>query len=482
MTHAQIAAAALVCSSVAAAALPGNRPGAGVVAVATMIAAVVVASRTTRLSAHGLICGALALALVSMAAVRAAGWVVGIDVMAAAFLASLAVSGGRSWREILRGLGAVWAGLVRGLSFVAGPIRNVAGSAVRERGSGLLRGLALGGALVVVFGALLASADRAFSQLAGRFLVPDFQPSLAAARLYLLVFVAALTGAYVVIGPRYATAGAGDGSDPFASPTRRTLGFWDWSIALGLLNTLFGAFVFVQMTVLFGGRHHVLETVGLGYAEYARQGFFQLVGVAALVMCVIAMTVHWARADTGRERMLLRLLLGLLCVLTLVILASALRRLTLYEDTYGFTRLRISVHAVILWLGILFGLVLVAGALWRADWLPRAFVYATAGCLLAFSLVNPEGIIARQNVERFERTGDVDVLYLRSLSADAVPALVRLPQDVRDCVFAAIGRHVADESWAAFNLSRRGAQRVLELTTQGSYASCAEDPYVPAGA
>ena len=57
---------------------------------------------------------------------------------------------------------------------------------------------------------------------------------------------------------------------------------------------------------------------------------------------------------------------ALLCALTLVILASALKRLGLYEEAFGFTRLRLMAHGAILWLGGLFVLVAAAGALRRA--------------------------------------------------------------------------------------------------------------------
>lgn len=242
------------------------------------------------------------------------------------------------------------------------------------------------------------------------------------------------------------------------------------------MNLLFAGFVGVQMAVLFGGRHHVLDTVGLSYAQYARQGFFQLVGVAALVMLVIAAAIRWARAETGAQRILLRFLLGALCAFTLVILASALRRLTLYEELYGLTRLRISVHAVILWLALLFTMMIVAGLLWRGTWLPRAFVYATAGALLIFSLVNPEGLIARQNVERFRATGSIDLSYLEGLSADAVPALSGLRADMRDCVFEEIGAGLDRAAgWASFNLARARATRVIEQFDD-PVGSCSTSP------
>ena len=142
---------------------------------------------------------------------------------------------------------------------------------------------------------------------------------------------------------------------------------------------------------------------------------------------MIAAAGRWAR-DGGT---LLRVLLAALCLLTLVVCASALKRLGLYEEAYGFTRLRFAAHAILLWLGALFVLVLVARG---AQWLPRAALTVTLASFLAFALADPDRRIAEWNVDRYERTGKIDAPYLGTLSADAVPALrgMRCVPDVPD--------------------------------------------------
>jgi hypothetical protein len=148
-------------------------------------------------------------------------------------------------------------------------------------------------------------------------------------------------------------------------------------------------------------------------------------------------------------------------VLTLVILASALRRLDLYEDTFGLTRLRISVHATILWLAMVFALVMLAGVT-SGKWLPRTLLYATVIGFLLFAFINPEARIAEHNVGLYESEKTVDLNYLAGLSADAVPALTALPQSERACVLGSIARKVPDsESWLSFNLARVQARPLL---------------------
>src|SRR6185369_13044613 len=67
---------------------------------------------------------------------------------------------------------------------------------------------------------------------------------------------------------------------------RRLLGAEPVTVALIALDLLFAAFVALQLTYLFGGRD-TLQASGIAYSTYARRGFFELLGVAALVGAVL---------------------------------------------------------------------------------------------------------------------------------------------------------------------------------------------------
>jgi hypothetical protein len=184
--------------------------------------------------------------------------------------------------------------------------------------------------------------------------------------------------------------------------------------------------------------------------------------VAALVLVVIAAVVVMGHADQPRRRNLMRWSLGALCALTLVVLASALFRLQLYEETFGFTRLRLSVHATIYWLAGIFALVMVAGAAWRARWLPNTVVAYTALALITFVAIDPDATIARENVRRFEETGRIDIGYLTTLSEDALPALLQLPRPERDCFLSLSYDGLPEpDPWNGFNLARERARQAI---------------------
>jgi hypothetical protein len=170
---------------------------------------------------------------------------------------------------------------------------------------------------------------------------------------------------------------------------------------------------------------------------------------------------------SGADRLWLRAVLGVLCVETLVVVASALYRMHVYQEAYGFTRLRLLVDVFEGWLGLLVLGVLAAGLQLRAAWLPRAALLSGAGLLLALGAVNPDAWIARHNVDRYDATGKVDWSYLQGLSADAVPVLATLPRGVVQCALA--GQQPADDDWLEWNLGRQRAEPVLPSSPAGAY-------------
>jgi len=238
--------------------------------------------------------------------------------------------------------------------------------------------------------------------------------------------------------------------DALAPEPMRPLPNWEWAVPLAVLDVLFIGFVAVQATVLFGGHQHVLQTEGLTYAEYARQGFWQLLWVSALTLLVLSGVIRVAgRAGTGRR--LLRILVGILCATSVVVVVSAIHRMWLYQQAYGFSVQRLMVVTIEFWLGLVFVLVAVAGIRMTGRWLPRAILVAGAVALLGLAATNPERLIAERNIDRYEQGEVLDIGYLSGLSPDIEPALAGLPAGVGVCPTY---RDDAPDPWYEFNLSR----------------------------
>jgi uncharacterized protein DUF4153 len=148
--------------------------------------------------------------------------------------------------------------------------------------------------------------------------------------------------------------------------------------------------------------------------------------------------------------------------LVLVLLASAVQRMALYESAYGYTHLRVYTHV--------FMLALAGVLVWRVVtlwWRPErfamgAFVGALLG-LVALNVLNPDAFIARDTLTRSSEGESWDASYLmRSLSEDAAPELAAYvdaaPQgafssEIRG-VFCRYSAQLREGGWAAFHLAR----------------------------
>lgn len=404
---------------------------------------------------------ALVAALWSVAAFRDAGWVVFLCTASAFVLTPLALAPQRRFSGAavtvfmgwLEGLAESFRWAKRGRRAKTG---GGSGSSMRN-----LWVVLVTAALLLVFGGLFAAADSTFADLVVR-LMPEIDAAefflriLLAAVLFPLVLVWTYTA---VVKPRF------DSARPEGE--HRTVSRFELSVPLGALNLLFAAFIAVQLRVFLGGEAYVMETAGLTFAEYARKGFWQLSFVAALALAVIAGAAWLAPKRTKADRWAARILLGTLCVLSMVVIASALYRMFTYADTYGLTRMRVWIFTVELWLAVLFALVVVCCWKLRAGWLPRAVLASGALALLGLAAANPDALIARYNLDHEHA---VDLVYLEGLSDDAAPEFADLSAADRNCVLGADG--VDDERpLLAWNL---GYQRALELREEAaeSTAGC----------
>ena len=467
LTRTQLAGL-LAAGVVGGALLPGNEPGVGLTVVWLTIASAVLVARPAAtwpgpwrraMAGTAVVAGGLP-------AHSDAGWVVAPALLVALGAAVLALAGGGGWLGLVRpALRSLPVGL-GSFAAVAAPLRDLVPADARRHPG--VRATALTVLLLGAFGALFASADRLFDSLVRRFLVPEVDLELFPARAVVTVLVTVGCATLVRLRAR------GRDDRPLPPPGRHLQGI-EWQVPLSALVVLFATFVTLQFGVLFGGHERVLATAGLTYAEYARGGFGQLLVVAALTLMVVAATGRYAARQTVADERLQRRLLATLCVLTLVVLASALHRLGLYPDAYGYTRLRFAAQFALWWFAGVFVLLLATGALRRTRLLPRTVTLLTVLAVVGVGYAHPDARIATWNVQRHAAEGRIDVHYLADLSADAVPALLTLPDDVRGCVLGRLSAELgADGSrpWAEWRWSRGRAVHLLD--EHGPLPRCAD--------
>ncbi len=349
--------------------------------------------------------------------------------------------------------------------------RAVGEKGSRSRGAAVLRGVLLALPALAVFTALLASADLIFGQwveLAFSWLDLEWLME-ALGRLIFALIVALFSLGAIVSALLRAQRRPGLGEEkPLIKPF---IGFIESAIVLGAVDVLFLLFVLVQFRYFFGGEANI-SLAGYTYSEYARRGFGELVTVAALSLGLILMLGYVGRREGHQKRAFFGLS-ALQVALVGVMLISALERLLLYENAYGFTRLRTYTHVFIPWLALLlvsFLLMLYLGQLRR---FAPAAVLAVLGFTLTLGLLNVDAFIARQNIRRYETGGGIDVPYLASLSTDALPLLVELARraelDVSEELLPALACHawslenrLEEQGWPSLHHSQSTALRSLK--------------------
>jgi signal transduction histidine kinase len=388
---------------------------------------------------------ALVALLIATLFVRDAYWITILCLLAGLALVAVNSTRAASILALLATAAAVPLAAIRGLPWL--------GRTLKPRSSvqawiPAARATAISVVLLLIFGALFASADALFASWVDA-ITPDITWNDLPARLVLAVFIATgtLAAAYVSLAPP-----AVDRVRLPGAPSRRT---FEWLAPVMAVNAVFALFLVAQATALFGGHDYLQRTTGLTYADYVHQGFGQLTVATILTLTVVG----WAarKAAPGRAR---DLALGALCAMTIVVVVSALHRMSLYEEAYGFTRLRLLVSVFEGWLGVVVLLVMAAGVLRARGWLVPAAVRLGAVGLLGLAVFNPDLYIAQHNLARDTSTIGIDWQYLGDLSTDAYPAIWELGDTEFNCV-TRFREATSTDDWLEWNLSRDRASDLV---------------------
>lgn len=208
---------------------------------------------------------------------------------------------------------------------------------------------------------------------------------------------------------------------------RRTVQAPAFLPALAVLVLLYLLFLAVQSAGLFGGPAY-LQARGLSYAQWARSGFFQMVGVTVVNLSVLLAALTFARRE-GRSWRLLRGLAAALVAESLVLLCSAAWRMTLYVTAYGLSFKRLLAYWGMGMMALFFLAAL--RKVFRPDFAfcKAAFPLALAGWLV-LNCIPTDYLVAKNQVDQYldGRSSTVSVHYLAyALSYDTLSQLERLP-------------------------------------------------------
>ncbi len=169
----------------------------------------------------------------------------------------------------------------------------------------------------------------------------------------------------------------------------------------------------------------------LTYAEYAREGFFQLCWVSA-INAVLLLLFHLLIRPNGKKRDPLRAIYSVLISLfTLVLIATALSKMLLYIDSFGLTRKRVYASWLIVLLAVFFIIALLGQLIKRLP-VMRTMAVTFVIFFALIALPNVDSMIASYNVDAYlsGKLQTVDVESIAEYGVSSVPALVDLKREL----------------------------------------------------
>lgn len=190
-----------------------------------------------------------------------------------------------------------------------------------------------------------------------------------------------------------------------------------------LLSVIYLFFSGIQIIYLFLGNMELPNNYT--YAEYAREGFFQL-----LFICILNLIVVLICIGRFRESRPLKIILTIISACTYIMIASSAIRMLMYIGSYYLTFMRILVLWSLLVMSLLMAGVVITIYKERFPLFKYSMVLITV-LYIGLSFAHPDYIIAKYNVAHygFDEEEDTilrrnyysDLYYLSHLSADAAP-------------------------------------------------------------
>lgn len=333
----------------------------------------------------------------------------------------------RKWDVFFYG-NAICKTLFTGIAFVTRPFSDLAAYCKERPASpkehhgnltAILLGLLIAVSCLPIILLLLASADAVFANIFRNLFNNVTEGSLfrhvfPVICLYLFAFFAAYCLMCRLQDPNIATV---DPEDRHAYNPVIAITF------TGIFSAVYILFCIIQIIYLFAGLGTLPDQYT--YAEYAREGFIQLVFVCLINLFTVLLCLR-----LFRKHRILQMLLSVISLCTFVMIASSAYRMLLYIEAYRLTELRVFV----LWALAVISMLMLGTIILifnpEFSFVKYGLVTVTS-LYLVYSFAHPDYWIARYNLAP-ENVQHSDITYLAHLSTDAAPILLEWCESVEE--------------------------------------------------
>lgn len=418
------------------------------------------------------VCGILSLCIVPVFTLYCESITLGIAFLAIVFLWSIYVSGFGD--VIWHGIGgfrliydALRTLLIYPFSYLAAPFKGL--SLAEKNGkkmSGIgfvLLGLVLGIPAMGVILPLMIKSDAAFALLIDK--VFGQIGTLLIHLILALILTPLLAGLLFALRHKLQNPPAkGSSVRIIVSPI--LCGFF------GLLSFFYLFYLFSQLTYFFSAFRQILPE-DYSYADYARQGFFELCGISVInfTLMFCAFTLVKKKEEATDIPGSVKGFGIFISLFNLVLVGTAISKMILYIQNYGLSELRVLTTVFMVMMGIAFICLIVRLIAPKFPYMAVWLILCTLiGIGVLYADVNTT--IARYNTEAYlsGNLDTVDVKTLKDLGSAAVPYLDRLYREAEDpsvqwaakSALSSLKSNQSESDFRRFNLTKYRAAKVLK--------------------
>lgn len=200
------------------------------------------------------------------------------------------------------------------------------------------------------------------------------------------------------------------------------------------------------------------------YAEYARQGFFELCALCVINLSLTIAILSFVKAG----KVFRRIFCSFFCIISLFLTATAMAKMVLYMDNYGLTPSRF--HTTLFMSAIALTFLYILIRLYVERFPITQFIAVTAAAFfLTFAYVDAEALSVEYNLTAIETGRLADTSYLAGFEyedflymSDAIEPVLRSHPEFKITAYVLnqrkLDRTNYPDSWTAWNLQSQLAK------------------------
>ena len=207
------------------------------------------------------------------------------------------------------------------------------------------------------------------------------------------------------------------------------------SAFLCVSSLVYIVYLFSQLAYFTSGFMNILpEGYKFTYAQFARQGFFELCALAAINLTVLIMTVVLTRKEEEKLPLSVKIPATFIALFTILIISTSISKMVMYIREYGMTLLRVCTSAFMIWMAVMFIAVIFRIYMKKLD-MTAVGLIASLVVISVLGIFNVNSFVARYNYEAYTGSGvTIDVDYMSKLGDEGVKYLYELTHDKNQTV------------------------------------------------